>query len=173
MNRIQCLDSKVMEMLNKLMSLVLALLLFGCASVSSGHSFQFLMIDNKNVKLLDWKYSNQEAPSYYVKIAQSGGAGLSGARTIGLKDVGEFLYVKWQVPPDSKIYEKKVDLRLLLPWNMNGAEIRPSFGQDNELEIYLAVPDPSAPNVTRFRGSSYLKSSFQQIYPIVRKNLIN
>lgn len=148
---------------------VLVSMLVGCASVSSTHSFQFLMSDNTKVKLLNWEYSSQRAPAEYVKRAMSGGKGLAGAGVVGLKPVGDYLYVKWQIPPSTEIHEARVDLRPLLPWNMNHAEVRPSFNKNNELEIYLAVPDKSAPNVTRFKGMTYVKSSIRQIYPVVKK----
>lgn len=147
---------------------VLVALLVGCASVSSTHSFQFLMSDNTKVKLLNWEYSSQRAPAEYVKRAMLGGKGLAGAGVVGLKPVGDYLYVKWQIPPSTEIHEARVDLRPLLPWNMNQAEVRPSFNSDNELEIYLAIPNERAQNFFIFREKGYAGKVLKQIYPVMR-----
>lgn len=149
------------------MLLAVICLVAGCASPDAYHTFYFETADNKNVKVLDWRYGDYQANRHWVKVAEAGGQGLGREISI-LKPVGDYFYVKWMVPPSPEIHELNVDLKSLLPWSMMGAEVRPTFNASNELEVYFSIPDARAPNAQTFRRRSYIKSTIYQIYPIRR-----
>lgn len=148
--------------------LLFVLAIAACAPVGAYHTFYFEPTNNKNVKVLDWKYGDLWAGRRYVKVAESGGQGL-GREIAILKPVGDYLYIKWIVLPSPEIHEVNVDLKPLLPWNMADAKVIPIFNKSNELEIYLTVPDQSAPVHWIFMNQTLVKKSAYQLYPVKRK----
>jgi hypothetical protein len=57
----------------------------------------------------------------------------------GLMPIGDFLYVKWRIKSTGEVIEDRVDLRNLLPSDMEGQEV--TFVIDGkQLYVYLVTP---------------------------------
>jgi hypothetical protein len=149
-----------------------------CAAVNTAplQRFDFSpLIDSPDVHVLDWRYSEYGAQAWQVQRAANSGQGAPGLRVTGNFPVGEFIYVKWQVPPDPTIYERRIELKGLLPWSMEGNGLVMIF-RSAQPHVYLikrgregACPGSACPMTlpsdTEKIARVFSRDSVTQIYP--------
>jgi hypothetical protein len=121
------------------------LVLSACATEprQAYHSFNFNGWSDGwaiQVDLLEYSYGDQ----YHMvrRKAQPGETNLGyGTGVTGLMPVAEFLYVKWRIKATGEVIEQRVDLRNLLPPNMDEHGV--TFVIDGkQLYVYLVTPIP-------------------------------
>jgi hypothetical protein len=152
--------------------------LSACASVSQpNHKFDFdPRKDSPDVRVLDWRYSEYGPFDWeYSKVAKGESFGLVGLNVTGRFPAGEFIYVKWQVPPDPTIHERRIELKGLLPWSMEGNRLVLMF-RSAQPHVYLvehlkggtcpgsACP-MTLPSDTEKIARVFMSESVKQIYP--------
>jgi hypothetical protein len=137
-----------MMMIRRLVQGLLLATLLGLAGCATGpqmadHAFGFDGYADKwsnQADLLEYSYGDQyrmvrdkvEPPRERLKPQ----AGVSGSMP-----VGEFLYVKWRIKATGEVREDRVDLRPILPRDINDDEL--TFVIDGkQLYIYLATKEP-------------------------------
>lgn len=152
-----------------LLTLFFAVVVSACATKSVSHDFYYNEADNPDIFLIDWEYSivrqRPDRLEYRLKKEQSVG----GISWIGLSPVGDFIRVRWKVKSTGEIKEQVVSLKGVLPFNMAGAQIRPTFNSDGELEVYVFYQDPSGPNFYSFKGAGYSNQLMRKVYPVVKE----
>lgn len=147
--------------------IALALLLVSCATGArmANHGFTFSGHRDQwvdQVDLLAYSYGDRyrmvkdsvENPRYPLKPGQTLPVGNS---VHGPMPVGEFLYVKWRIKSTGEVREDRVDLRPLLPSDMNDHSL--TFVIDGtQLYVYLVTPIPKktdSPPILKTTKSRY------------------
>jgi hypothetical protein len=128
--------------------------------------FQFdLRYDNQHAAIMDYKlwasdYSMAQAPEEYVKQ----GRDFYFTSIQGPNKRLDNLYVKWRDIPSGKIYEKTINLRHLLPADINNDTIYLLiYGAD--LYVYLALHKPRPEGDKPVGAPLYKNQTNLQIYP--------
>lgn len=133
------------HLIRRLFHVLCLALLIGIASCATGprmanHAFSFDGFADKwsnQVDLLEYSYGDQyrmvrgKVQPQQERITPATGVS-------GTIPVGEFLYVKWRIKATSEVREDRVDLRPLLPRDMNDTELAFVI-DDRQLYIYLAM----------------------------------
>lgn len=148
---------------------MLLVVLSGCATASrqAFHRFSFDGWNDKWVRqidLLGYSYGDQ-----YYKVRREvkpneTTLGYQDSVT-GLMPIADFLYVKWRVKATGEVVEDRVDLRGLLPSNMEDHGV--AFVIDGkQLYVYLVTPEGKSeyaePIIKTTRSRYYLT---YEIYP--------
>ena len=126
--------------------IALTLFLGACAAVGPrepNHSFSYDgWFDGwaKQVDLLEYRYGDKERMT--SSAIKPGEVSLNRQAIIsGSMPIGEFLYVKWRIQETGEVLEDRVDLRQLLPWNMDKHKV--TFVIDGrQLYVYLVTNQP-------------------------------
>lgn len=145
------------------------LILMGCAAGPRHvfHAFGFDAVnESRGFEVLAYSYSRdgQAIVSSETAIRQFGKAH-QGTGINGPMPVGDTLSVKWRSKADGQVYEDKVDLRPLLPRDMQFQRIH--FAVDGpQLYVFLKdttrYADPKDPIVGPFKLQIFVT---RQIYP--------
>jgi hypothetical protein len=149
--------------------LVLGLVIFTASGCALGpkvayQKFAFDTLDRKPlVEVAEYEYGTVNSKNVSTSPPYR-------RRTIiGPMAVGDFLYVRWRRIDNQALYSRRVDLKPLLPENMNRKGLLLIF-DDSELRVYLEDLDklspPNAPVGTQDIGSPYV---VKQIYPPANK----
>lgn len=158
-----------MSIIRAFLLTLLVVVVSACATKSVRHDFYYNEADNPDIFLIDWEYSivrqRPDRLEYRLKKEQSVG----GISWIGLRPVGDYIRLRWKVKSTGEIKEQVVSLKGVLPFNMAGAQVRPTFNSDGELEVYVFYRDSSGPNFYSFKGAGYSNQLMRQIYPIVKE----
>lgn len=140
------------------------------------YSIEFAAKQNSpDIEVLDYKYGQIEKvffspPRESVRLADTFKSG----HMAGFLPRGEFLYVKWRVKATGEVLEDRVDLRNLLPENLEGLKVHfvchgrqlyvfvrwPWDGQPRTREPSRDEFQPIPGGVKRYEGHK-----IQQIYP--------
>lgn len=134
----------------------------GCATLSTYHSLTYSLTDNQNIALLAWDYSDRRRASF-----SSNQMGL-GNFSHGFYSVGDEIKIKWLDKTNNQTKLKTITLKQHMPFNMNGAQIRISFNQNNDPEIYVFHESPFATKYFTFRGNVYTNKRVKMISPKVK-----
>jgi hypothetical protein len=143
---------------------------FGCTGIAplltseprfARHSFEFNTDDRKpQIQVLDYEYGSRGPRSRVGKIEPSYRVAVYGSLP-----VGEYVFVRWRRPDTKDIWVRNVDLKPLLPLDMEDKSVILVF-VDSELLIFLAdirIPKPiNDPIVGPFNAQSYVT---RQLYP--------
>jgi hypothetical protein len=161
----------------------IAAVLVACASAAEPtHKFDFSPLqDSPQVRVLDWRYSEYAAPSWQIRQAREEGKGVAGLSATGSFPVGDHIYLKWQVPPNDQIYERRIELKRVLPSSMEGKEITVMF-RAGEPYVYLISRDTQRRCTGReciavlssdaeAHARSYMHGAIVQIYPGAAKKI--
>jgi hypothetical protein len=123
-------------------------LLMGITACATGprmanHAFWFDGFSDKwanQVDLLEYSYGDQYR-MVRDKVKPQQERVPPASLVSGTIPIGDFLYVKWRIKATGEVCEDRVDLRLLLPRDMNNTEL--TFVIDNkQLYIYLVTDKP-------------------------------
>ncbi len=150
--------------------ITLTLCLWGCAVIGQrqpDHSFSYdAEFDGwaDKADLLEYRYGDKERMTANAVKPGQERVGIGGTVS-GPMPIGEFLYVKWRIKATGEVLEDRVDLRPLLPWDMDGCKV--TFVIDGrQLYVYLVTnqnkPYESPPILKTYL--SRLKVSYE-IYP--------
>ena len=120
--------------------------LAGCASSVVYHSFAFdARIDSPDITILDYQYGNSLQPSARARELDIKRNDIRQyVSTSGEMLRGDYLYVKWMVKNTLAIYEEKIDLKILLPRNIENNKVYFIVKKDR-LFVYLITPDKRSP----------------------------
>ncbi|MGJ9420782.1 hypothetical protein ACHAC9_24015 [Massilia sp. CMS3.1] len=149
----------------------LATLFTGCAMSPKIAEHGFSFGTNFQVEIMDYMYGAPIGmPTQPPRDAVRRGHVSQGTGMAGNFVVGEYLYVKWRVKQDGTIIDRKIDLKQLLPANMDGKEIHFNFlGQ--ELNVYVIdLERLHAPNSPHCPALAYKIFQCITVYPIMQKN---
>ncbi|PRC90838.1 hypothetical protein [Solimicrobium silvestre] len=151
--------------------LILSLLLFvvaGCDNLfvkerSCGFSFD-MRFDDQHAAVLDYKLWGEKnlidgVPKEYLDKRMKfygEGIGFQYDRPISL-------YVKWQGDITGSIYEKTVDLRHVMPRNLEGTDLY-FIVHGPQIYVYLALKESYVRGAQRI-GTRYLDRTNIQLYP--------
>lgn len=127
--------------------MALMLLLAGCANTVF-HFFSFNARENPGIEILDYQYGESRQPMARPSESSKRVGRVDQAVSMG-GDIRrpDKLYVKWRVLAEATAYEKTVNLKQLLPRDIDGHEIHFTIS-GRRLEVYLISPkgrDPQAP----------------------------
>ncbi|NIM43259.1 MAG: hypothetical protein GTO74_18870 [Hydrogenophaga sp.] len=109
------------------------------------HGFEFDMGRNSpDFEILQFRYGDgrQEGTSSEVGWKKFGKSPQS-VQVLNLMPVGGQLSVKWKSRRSGKVFEREIDLTLLLPPDMKGRRIRMDV-REGELLIYLKSPSKAS-----------------------------
>lgn len=158
--------------LSLLAVLLLVMVVTGCASSGgkiADHVFEFnIKTDSaKNIEVLEYRYGNSKILAN-SNIAKEGRP-IYASHASGKMLVGDFLYVKWKYKPIEEVIEKTVNLKSVLPSDMNGKKIYFAI-REKDLFVYLIHKDLRGAGEGENGPSIYWKYKVETIYP--SKNLI-
>lgn len=126
--------------------ILLVTTLIACASRLVNHSFSFdALEDSPEIVILNYSYGNSKQPSARAtefelkqnRVNQS-------ARINGEMLVGDSLFVKWRIKNTGKVYEDLVDLKKLLPRNIENHRVY-FIVKERQLFVYLITPNRRLP----------------------------
>ena len=119
------------------------LALAACAGGVVNHAFSFDVKESPGIQVLDYQYGNSLQPGIRADKLRPWPNGYPSTGTSGEMLRGDFLYVKWRVVTSGKIYVSTVNLRNLLPRNIERHEIR-FVVQAQQIIVYLISPERRA-----------------------------
>lgn len=134
--------TRIYKVMGIIFSLAIALVLGACAFVDAEpqlvyHSFGFdARIDSKDIEVLAFQYGKNNSPQTKAPFWKDEIVVRQGTNTHGGMWVGDSLYVKWRNKTTKEVSEVIVDLRPLLPKDMNLQEVYFVI-QGDQLFIYL------------------------------------
>jgi hypothetical protein len=141
----------------------------GCAVTPKTvpHSFAFTAdMDSPSIEVLDYRYGSEKlarvrAPEWRVQQGEP----THGNGYFGDMPIGEELYVKWRIKSTKEVLEKTIDLRPLLPVDMQGVTIDFTIDQKDIsiFVVYRKYKDKNAPSIGPRR---YYADQVMQIYPV-------
>lgn len=130
------------------------------------HAFGFDAVnESKDSEVLAYSYSREGRAivSSDIAIRQFGKAN-QGTSISGPILLGDTLYVKWRQKSDGQTYEDKVDLRPLLPRDMNLQRIH-FVVNGPQLYVYLIDPTPRPADWPVVGPRKFQNEKIRQIYP--------
>ena len=156
--------------------LLFALLLTACASQQptspklADHTFEFdARVDSKDSEVLAFKYGEGGTPQRQSPFWKDQTDARQATGTSGVMPVGDTLYVKWRTRSTDEVFEDLVNLKALLPADMNRQRIY-FVVQGKQLYVYLSnltkQKPLGEPVVGPFRVQLY---PTRQIYPTSNK----
>jgi hypothetical protein len=139
----------------------------GCALPPKieAHGFYYdALNESKDVEILEYKYGDS-----WIKGPTRGSETNVRTNIVGYIPVGDYLYVKWKIKANGEVLEKKVDLRAILPENMERQIVR-FVVKEKILYIFLEhlgnLRPADSPIVGPFTFQFYVT---RQIYPPISK----
>ena len=140
----------------------------GARMVNHGFSFGGLGVrENVGIEIMNFQYGASKAEGTYVDDASlTAGRVRQGGIVMGGMPVGDFLYVKWRILATGEVLEDSVDLKSLLPSDMDHKIIHFVLN-GRQLIVYLiegttSLHAPAAPDCP---AASYGPSRCTRIYP--------
>jgi hypothetical protein len=148
--------------------LFLFLAIAGCTTTpkTSYHSFSFVAFwDSPSVEILDYRYGSK-SQSLVVASDDLVRAGLpSGQRGVTAEmPLGEELYVKWRIKSTKEIREQTINLKSLLPADMQGTTIDFTI-DDNGISIFVIYEKYKDNAAASLGPRRYQANQVLQIYP--------
>ena len=157
------------------LTLLLVLVLTACAvQPPTGpklidHTFGFdARVDSRDVDILAFKYGVGGTPQTQAPFWKDEKDPRQGTNTNGPMPLGDTLYVKWRTRSTNEVFEDLVNLKPLLPADMNRQRIY-FVVQGKQLFVYRIepIPRPADWPVVGPRKFQYEKA--HQIYPPITK----
>jgi hypothetical protein len=142
--------------------------LMACASGIVFHTFEFnAFADSPDIQVLDYRYGDAKTPMARATEFQKINGGVLQRSSIGGDMlVGDSLYVKWKIKATDKFFEDTVDLKKLLPRNIENHRIY-FIVKDKQLFVYLITPnrrlpteEPNGPKASNYLKTITLSSNF-------------
>jgi hypothetical protein len=142
-------------------------ILTACASGLVYHTFAFdTLADSPDIYVLDYQYGDSTISVTKADKSRPWPKGYGSANIHADMLRGDFLYVKWRVLVTGKIYEDTVDLKKLLPRNIENNRIY-FIVKDTQLFVYLITPnrrlpteEPNGPKASNYLKTITLSSNF-------------
>lgn len=163
-----------MKAINKLLKNLIwlsALLLTACAAQQPigpqlvDHAFGFdARVDSKDSEVLAFKYGLGGTPQTQAPFWKDQTDARQFTNINGVMPLGETLYVKWRTKSTNEVFEDLVNLKPLLPADMNRQRIY-FVVQASQLFIYRIEPLPRPPNWPIVGPRKFQNEKTHQIYP--------
>lgn len=155
----------------RLILLVLAVLLSSCAlkPAAEFHSFSFSGASDNwatRIEILNFAYGNKDRVirrDIETWIYRDATRLPSSYGTGGYLAIGDYLYVKWRVKSTGQVFERRVDLKGLLPSSMKDKELTFSFDND-QLIVYILTRAAADPKSTAKTWMAKYRFAYE-IYP--------
>lgn len=148
--------------------LTVCMALTACATgpVLPDHAFSFDAVrESPDAEVLNYRYGDSRMLAAH---AQEGdlqrGTVRQGTNINGPMLRGDFLYVKWRIKRSGKEYEDRVDLRSLLPADIQDHRIHFVI-KGPQLYVYLISPERNPPDWPTYDPPGYTHKKTYQIYP--------
>lgn len=143
--------------MNKILGYILSVFVFGGCTVPNDtlHAFSFdAKGENPKIEILDWSYGDSKIYGVHPEPNQHAAQSIN---IIGKIEPAARLYVKWRDKSSEKIFSENIELKNLLPKEMNGNRIHFSI-IDNVIFVYLITKIP------RPEGWPTYQNSYSKIY---------
>jgi hypothetical protein len=150
------METDSMKTWNQLLTTLQRWLVFGClcaflaACANAGlvfHSFSFDIRESPGIEILDYKYGETKQSRGRASDADKQDGKVSQVVAIGGDMLlGDDLYVKWKIKSNGRIYEDLVNLKSLLPRDMNHHKIHFTV-KGRQLFVYLITPERRPPDM--------------------------
>ena len=152
---------------------LLMFLMTGCAVTPKTvpHSFAFAAyVDSPNIEVLDYRYGVEKtaivrAPEWRVQQGEP----TQQTGYFGDMPLGEELYVKWRIKSTKEIFERTVNLRMLLPEQMRGKVLTFTV-IDKEIEVFVVERTLKRKDAPSLGPKTYELYQVEKIYPTYLKN---
>lgn len=152
-----------------LILLLLIWILSSCANTQVPTSIYYTSNDNKNVKLTGWKYAD------YKETEPAKDSNGFNWISITVPRVGEYLEIRWENKRTNKTETAILNIKDNLPFNMRNAEVRLTFTNSDEPEVYVFYegPDPFSFFWFKERPYSYVRARrvHPDLYELTQKDL--
>ena len=152
--------------------LLFALLLTACAAQQptspklADHTFEFdARVDSRDSEVLAFKYGEGGTPQRQSPFWKNQTDARQATGTGGVMPVGDTLYVKWRTKSTNEVFEDLVNLKPLLPADMNRQRIY-FVVQGKQLFVYRIEPTPRPQDWPIVGPRKFQYEKAHQIYPI-------
>lgn len=150
-----------------LLALTITAALSACATLKGivDHHFAFdVSQDQQNAVILDFRYGASKAPVRAPEHLVKKNRPFFQRSVSGPMLRGDDLYMKWRSITTGNVYEATVDLRNVLPANIDEHIIYPMV-KESQLFIYLVTPEVRSHDTLAIGPSKYKSRKIIQIYP--------
>lgn len=134
-------------------------ILSACANIQVPTSIYYNSNDNKNIKLTEWKYAD------YKETDTTKDSNGFNWISITVPRVGESLEIKWQNKKTNKTETATLNIREKLPFNMRNAEVRLTFTNAGEPQVYLFYKGTDPFAFFWFKGRPYSDVRARRVHP--------
>jgi hypothetical protein len=166
---------KVFSKLSYAFVLLFSLFLTACAVQQPtapklvNHAFGFdARIDSKDTEVLAYRYGVGNTPQTREPFWRDQIVASQFSNTNGVMPLGDTLYVKWRSRSTGDVFEDLVDLKALLPADMNNQRIY-FVAQEKQLFVYRIEPVPRPQNWPIVGPFKFQYEKAHQIYPLLTK----